>query len=86
MHLINKEDDLTVTGLDFLHHGLEPFFKLAAIFRARHQRAHIQHQQRLVEQGLGDITVNDTLRQTLGNGGLAHTGLADQHRVVLGPA
>src|SRR5699024_8954744 len=31
-------------------------------------------------------TVDDTLCQPFHDGGLAHTGVADQHRVVLGPA
>ena len=39
---------------------------------------------RLFLQRLGHLVVDDALREALDDGGLAHAGLADQHRVVLG--
>src|SRR3546814_8216037 len=45
----------------------------------------VEHQQPLVLQALGHVTVDDALRQPLDDRGLADAGLADQHRVVLGP-
>ena len=41
---------------------------------------------RLVGEEARNLSVSNTLRQALNNSGLAHTRLADQHRVVLRPA
>ena len=51
-----------------------------------HQRADIQLQHALAQQRGGHIAFDDALRQALDDGGLAHAGLADQGRVVLGAA
>ena len=39
---------------------------------------------RLFFERLGHLAVDDALREALDDRGLAHAGLADQHRVVLG--
>ena len=41
---------------------------------------------RLSRQALGHVAGDDALGQALDDRGLADAGLADQHRVVLGPA
>ena len=69
-----------------LQHGLEPLFELAAIFRAGDQGTHVERKQLLVVQALRHVAVDDALGETLDDGGLADTGFADQHRVVLGAA
>ena len=71
---------------DLVQHGLQPLLELAAIFRARDQRAHVERQQLLVLQALGHVAVDDAQRQALDDGGLADAGLADQHGIVLGAA
>ena len=71
---------------DFLQHGLQPLLELAAIFRARNQRAEIERQQLLVLEALRHVAVDDAQREALDDGGLADAGLADQHGIVLGPA
>ena len=71
---------------DFVQHGLQPLLELAAEFGARDQRAHVQRHQPLVAQAFGHIAIDDAQRQAFGDGGLAHAGLADQHRIVLGAA
>ena len=43
-------------------------------------------QHALVLQRIGHLAGDDALRQAFDDGGLAHAGLADQHRVVLGAA
>jgi hypothetical protein len=48
------------------------------------QRAQVQGQNALVAQPLGHLAIDHTLRQALDDGGLAHAGLTDEHRVVLG--
>ena len=47
-------------------------------------RAEVEGHQPLAAQRLGDVAGDDALRQTLDDGGLADTGLADEDRVVLG--
>ena len=71
---------------DFLEHGLQALFKLAAIFRARHQRAEIERNQPLVLQPFRHVAAHDALRQSFDDGRLAHTRFADEHRIVLGAA
>ena len=72
--------------LDLLIHGLEPLFELAAVLRPGHQRAEVERQKLLVLQAFGHVALNDPVCDTLGNRGLPHTGLTDQHRVVFGAA
>ena len=40
----------------------------------------------LAPEALGDVTLDDPLREALDNRGLADPRLADEHRIVLGPA
>ena len=83
VQLINKEDDLALGLLDLVQDALQAFLKLAAVLGTRDQRPHIQTEHGTVLQIFGNITAHDTLGKALGNGSLADTGLADQHRVVL---
>ena len=48
------------------------------------QGAHVQGEEGLVLEALGHVLLDDALGQALGDGGLAHAGLADEHGVVLG--
>ena len=71
----------------FLQHRLEPLFELAAILGPASSAGHVQRQHPLALEGfLGHFVVDDALRQSFHDGGLADARLADQHRVVLGPA
>ena len=71
---------------DFLEHRLQPLFELATVLGAGEQQRHVEHQQTLAFQGVGNFLVDDALRQAFHDRGLAHARLADQHRIVLGPA
>ncbi len=84
MHLVDEEDEVALARGDFLQHGLQPLLELAAIFRARDQRAEVERQQLLVLQALRHVAIDDAQRQALDDGGLADAGLADQHGIVLG--
>ncbi len=86
VQLVDEEDHLAVGFGDLLQDRLQPLLELAAVLGAGHQRAHIQRDHALVLQPLGHVAAHDALRQPLDDGGLAHAGLADQHRVVLGAA
>ena len=50
------------------------------------ERADVEGQDALVEQGLGDVAGDDPMGQALGDRGLADARLADERRVVLRPA
>ena len=71
---------------DLLHDLLEPLLELAAVLGARDQRGEVQREDLLVLEQLGHLVVGDALREALDDGRLAHAGLADEHRVVLGAA
>ena len=86
VHLIDEENVEAGSSGDFRHHRLEPLLELAAILCAGDQRAEIEREQLLVLQALRHVAVDDAQRQTFDDRGLADAGLADQHRIVLGPA
>ena len=85
VHLVDEGDDLAVGVLDLGEHRLEPLLEVAAVLGARDHRAHVERDDPLVAQRLGDVAGDDALGETLHDRGLADAGLADQHRVVLGP-
>ncbi len=84
VQLVDEEDDLAVGVGHFFDERLEPLFELAAELGAGHQRAEVQRDHPLVLEALGHVAGGDAPGQALGDGGLAHAGLADQHGVVLG--
>ena len=49
-------------------------------------RRDVEREQPLVGEEVRHVAVDDLLRQAFHDRGLAHAGLADQHRVVLGAA
>ena len=84
VQLVHEQDDLAVGLGDLLEHRLEPVLELAAVLRAGDERADVQRHHAAVAQRLGHVAGDDALGQALDDGRLAHAGLADQHRVVLG--
>ena len=83
MQLVDEQDDVAA-GPDLLEHLLEPLFEVTAVPRPGDQGAEVERVQLLVLEGLRDLALDDLLGQSLHHRGLAHAGLADQHRVVLG--
>ena len=81
--LVDEQDDPALLLRQIVEHRLHPLLELAPELRPRDQRAHVQRQEALALQALRDFGVDDPLRQPFDDGGLAHPGLADQHRVVL---
>jgi hypothetical protein len=71
---------------DLGDHSLQPLFEIAAVAGSRHQCSQVEREDASALQGLRRLALDDAQRQPLGDGGLADAGLADQHRVVLGPA
>ena len=86
VQLVNEEDDLPFRFLDLLQNRLEAIFKLAAVLGAGEHGAQVQGDHALVLQNFGYVAGDDALGQAFDDGGLAHAGFTDQHRIVLGAA
>src|SRR5262245_9858072 len=85
VQLVDEDDDVRVVGQLF-HDRLEALFELAAIFRAGDDQRDVEGENPLVGEEVRDVAVDDLLRETLDDGGLAHAGFPDEHGVVLGAA
>ena len=85
MNLVNEQDGVVVI-LHGLDHRFQTFLEIAAIARAGQQLAHIKRIDHGAGQHRRHLAIMNTQRQTLGNGRLANTRVADIERVVLGPA
>ena len=85
MHLVDKQDDVVGFG-GLLNHVLEALLKLAAILGARHEARQVERPDVLVHEILGHVAGSDLLSQALDDGRLAHAGIAQDKRVVLGAA
>ncbi len=86
VQLVDKEDDLALGALDLLHDSLQTLFKLAAEAAAGNHRAQVERDDAAIEQIFGYVIGDDLLRQPFDNRRLAHAGLANENRVVLGAA
>ena len=85
VELVDEQDDVAA-GADLLQHLLQALLEVAAVAGPGHQGAEVEGVELLALEGLGDVVGHDPLGQALDDGGLAHAGLADQDRVVLGAA
>ena len=81
-----KRTICAVRFFDFLEHGLEAVFELAAILRAGQHRAEVERDDALVAQALRHVAGDDAARESFDDGGFANAGLANQHGIVLGAA
>ena len=86
VQLVDEEDDLARGVLDLGQHGLQSLLELAAVLRAREERADVERPDALALEPLGDVAGDDALREPLDDRRLPDAGLADQHGVVLRPA
>ena len=86
VHLVDEQQDFAGRVGDLREHGLQPFLELAAILRASNQGAHVQRHQALVPKALRDVARDNPKGQPLDDGRLAYARLANEHRIVLGPA
>ena len=82
--LVDEQDDVAA-GADLLEDLLEPLLEVTAVAGTGDERAEVEGVELLVLQRLGDLALDDRLRQALDDGGLADAGLADEDGVVLGP-
>ena len=86
VQLVDEGDDLPVGVLDLVEHRLEALLELAAVLRAGDHGSQVEADQGFAAQGLGHVAGDNAAGQALDDGGLAHAGFADEHRVVLGAA
>ncbi len=84
MELVDEKNHLSLGVRHFLEHGFEPLLELAAILCAGDERTHVERDDPLVFQTLGDVLPHDPLRQPLDDRGFADARLTNEHRVVLG--
>ena len=85
VHLVDKQDNVVGFGR-LLDHVLEALLKLTAILGARDKTRQVERPDVLVHKVLGHVAGSDLLRQALDDGRLAHTGVTQDKRVVLGAA
>ena len=83
MKLVDEQHDLAGSVRDLGEHSLQPLLELAAVLRAGDERAHVERHDPFVVEPFRHVTADDPLRQPFDDGGLAHAGLANQHRIVL---
>src|SRR5207248_9508961 len=81
---VDKDNSVLILH-QFFHDGLQPLFKLAAVFGPCNDQREIEAQNSLLSQKRRHVTVSDSLRQTLYDSRLSHAGLADQDRIILRP-
>ena len=85
MHLVDKQN--RVVGLGALgDHVLKALLELTAILGTSHKTGQVERPDIHVEKVLGHVAGNNLLRQALNQSSLAHTGIAQDKRVVLGAA
>ena len=83
--LVEEDDQLLAVRPDLVDDLLQPLLEVAPVAGAGDQAGQVELDHPLAEQGLRHVAVADPLGQALHDRGLADAGLADQHRVVLGP-
>ena len=81
-------DEQDAVGLVFqrFQHALEALLKVAAVFGAGQQGAHVERIHVRLGQDFRHVFLRDAPGQALGNGGFTHAGLTHQQRVVLAAA
>ncbi len=82
MDLVDEHDGAGI-GLDLAHHGLEPLLEIAAIAGAGQQRPHVELEDGGIGENIRHVAHDDAARQPLGDGRLAHAGIAHEQGIVL---
>ncbi len=83
MELVDEENDLPFTRLNFFENCFQALFELAAKLGAGNQGAHVERDDFLLFQALGNVAAHDALSEPFRDRRFADTRLADEHRVVL---
>ena len=86
VQLVDEQDDEALRVGNLLEDRLQALFELAAVFRARDERAHVERDDALVLQPFRHVAADDAAGQAFDDGGLADARLADEDGIVLRPA
>src|SRR5258705_13936767 len=84
MNLINEEDHARLL-LEHCNHSLQSFFKLAAIFCAREQSAHIKSVDFYALERVRHLALVNLERKAFGNRSLAYPRISDVNGIVFAP-
>ena len=84
--LVDEDDDAARGRRNLFQHGLQAFLELAAILGARDHGREVEREELLVAQTFRHVAIDDALRQTFHDRGLADARLPDEDGVVLRPA
>ena len=82
MELVYEQDNVRVLA-GLLNNGFEALLKISAVLGARHHGGNVQRKDALFGQSGRYIPMGNLLGYTLYNGRFPHTGLSDEHGVVL---
>jgi len=83
VQLVNEDDELVTVLADLVDDPAQALLEVTAVASASDHARQLELNDPLARQRLRDFLVHDALRDSLDDGGLAHSGLADQHRIVL---
>jgi len=86
MQFVDEQNDLARSATDLVHDALHAFFEFAAVFRTGDQTREVERDDAFVTQRLGNVTLDDALREPFGDRRLTDARLTDERRVVLGAA
>ena len=82
MELINKENDV-LDPANLGHHSLDPLFELAAVLGAGNHHRQVKRDDSPISQNLGNVAIDNVLREPLDDGCFANAGLTEKNRIVL---
>ena len=83
VQLVDEQEYAPLRLLHLVEHRLQPLLKLPPVLGPGDEGTHVQGKDGLVLQPRGHVALHNPLGQPLGDGGLAHPRLPDEHRVVL---
>lgn len=81
---IDEEKYPSVALLHLVEDCLEAFLELSPEFRSRKEGTHIEGENCAVFESFGDVSRDNSGGEPLHDGGLSHSGVTDEHRVILG--
>lgn len=82
MDLVDEEDRTLVFG-EFGEQYLQAFLEIAAVLRARQERAEVERKDLRVRDDFRHLTVDDPLGETFCDRGLADAGFTDEQGLFL---
>mmetsp|Transcript_61997 Transcript_61997/g.140274 ORF Transcript_61997/g.140274 Transcript_61997/m.140274 type:complete len:275 (-) Transcript_61997:268-1092(-) len=85
MDFIDEEHDAALRFLDLVEYRFEPLLELPPELGPGNERPHVEAYQAPPLEGVWHVAAHNPLGESLSDGGLAHSWLAEQNRIVLGP-